>query len=237
MTDLLNAANSNRAASEKKDMRLVLLGPPGAGKGTHAKILSEKFKAFHLATGDILRQHIRGKTPLGVKAKDIIESGNLVPDHLVNEMMFEEILNVKKPAFILDGYPRTIGQAEALDEFLKKNAMKLDGVLDFETSEKVIIDRLSGRRVCPKCGANFHIRNIPSKKEGICDLCGEKLIQRKDDTPETIQHRLEMYQKETSPLIQYYKKQDILMPVPGDYDVPELQAVLKTLFDELKLAV
>ena len=218
-------------------MKLVLLGPPGAGKGTHAKILSEKYHVPHLATGDILRQHIREKTPLGVKAKDIIESGNLVPDAMVNEMMFEEITKIGKKAFLLDGYPRTIGQAEALDGFLKKNSMKLDACLDFETSNQVIIDRLSGRRVCTKCGGNYHLRNIPPKKEGICDKCGEKLTQRKDDTPETIQHRLEMYEKETSPLIQYYKKQNILVPVPGDYDVPELQEVLKTLFDEMKLAV
>ncbi|MSR77019.1 MAG: adenylate kinase [Candidatus Omnitrophica bacterium] len=218
-------------------MRLVLLGPPGAGKGTHAKILSEKFKADHLATGDILRQHIREKTTLGAKAKDIIETGNLVPDALVNEMMFEEISRVGKKAFILDGYPRTIGQAESLDVFLKKQTMKLDAVLDFETSEQVIIDRLSGRRVCTKCGGNYHTRNIPPKKEGVCDKCGEMLVQRKDDTPVTIQHRLEMYLKETSPLIQYYKRQNILVSVPGDYDVPELQTVLKTLFDEMKLAV
>ena len=219
-------------------MKLVLLGPPGAGKGTHAKVLSEKYGLAHLATGDILRRHIREKTSLGQKAKDIIESGNLVPDDLVNQIMFVEIGKVGRDrGFILDGYPRTIGQAEALDKYLKENHLQLNTVLDFETSKKIIIDRLSGRRVCTSCGYNFHIRNIPPKKEGICDHCGQKLSQRKDDQPETIAHRLQMYEKETSPLIQYYKKKKILQSVPGDFDVPELQEKMKSLFEELKLAI
>ena len=218
-------------------MKLILLGPPGAGKGTHAKILSEKFSTPHLATGEILRQHIRRQTELGQRAKDIIERGGLVPDELVNAMMFEEIERsgfIK--GFILDGFPRTIGQAEALDSFLKKNQMQADAALNFGTSEKILIERLSGRRVCAKCGANYHVRNIPPKKEGICDLCDEKLSQRKDDQPATIRHRLETYEKETRPLIDYYAKKGLLREVPGDYNVPELQAELKTLFEELKLA-
>lgn len=217
-------------------MRLVLLGPPGAGKGTHGRILSEKYRVPQLAAGDIFRQHIRKETPLGKKAKDIIESGNLVSDDLVNEMMFDEIRRsgISK-GFILDGYPRTIGQADALDKFTKSEKAPIDAALDFATSEKIVIVRLSGRRVCTKCGANYHIHNIPPKKEGICDNCGEKLSQRKDDQPETIKHRLEMYGKETFPLIDYYKKKGVLHEVPGDYEVPELQAELKALFDRLKL--
>jgi adenylate kinase len=218
-------------------MKLILLGPPGAGKGTHAKIISETYKAPHLATGEILRQHIREKSPLGQRAKDIIEGGNLVPDELVNEMMFDVIRRsgISK-GFLLDGYPRTIGQAEALEKFLKKEKSDVDAALNFATSEKVIIDRLSGRRVCPKCGANYHLRNIRPKKEGVCDKCGEALIQRKDDAPETIKHRLEMYEKETKPLIDFYQKRGLLREVPGDYDVPELQEVLKPLFEQMKLA-
>lgn len=217
-------------------MRLVLLGPPGAGKGTHAHVLSEKYHVPHLATGDILRQHIRNQTPLGQKAKDIIENGGLVSDELVNNMMFEEISRsgIAK-GFILDGYPRTIGQADALDAFTKSKNVPLDAALDFATSEKVLINRLSGRWVCTKCGANYHIRNIPPKKPGICDQCGEKLTQRKDDQPETIKHRLEMYEKETRPLIDYYKKKGLLHEVPGDYEIPELQAELKSLFERLKI--
>lgn len=217
-------------------MRLILLGPPGAGKGTHARLLSEKLGAPHLATGEILRQQIRNKTPLGLKAKDIIEKGGLVPDQLVNEMMLEEIRRIGLAAgFILDGFPRTLGQAEALEGFLMEEKTKPDAVLNFVTSEKVIIDRLSGRRVCPQCGANYHIRNIRPKRNGICDQCGEKLIQRKDDEPATIKHRLQMYEKETKPLIDFYAKRNLLKDVPGDYDVPELQQELALLFDELKL--
>ena len=219
-------------------MRLVLLGPPGAGKGTHAKILAERHGIAHLATGDILRRQIRDKTALGVKAKSIIERGELVPDELVNVMMLDEITRVGlQRGFVLDGYPRTIGQAEALDGFLKKQKAILDAALNFATSEKVIIDRLSGRRVCLKCGKNYHIRNIPPIKEGICDACGEKLILRKDDQPGTIRHRLEVYEKETAPLIDYYAQKELLHEVPGDYDVTELQTELKALFEKLHLAV
>jgi adenylate kinase len=219
-------------------MRMVLLGPPGAGKGTHAKILAEKYKAAWLATGDILRQHIRDKTDLGKRAKDIIEKGNLVSDDLVNEMMLDEIRRVGvKKSYILDGYPRTIGQAEALDSFLKKENAPLDVVLDFATSESMIIQRLSGRRICPKCGGNYHIRNIRPKVEGICDKDGEKLVLRKDDEPETIKHRLEMYEKETRPLLDYYRKKGTLRDLPGDYDIRELQEVLDELFKEMKLTV
>ncbi len=219
-------------------MKLVLLGPPGAGKGTHAKILSQKFDVPHLAAGDILRRHIREKTELGVKAKDVIERGSLVSDILVNAMMLDEIRHIhEKRGFILDGYPRTQGQAEALDTFLKEEKDELDAVLNFATSEKVIIDRLSGRWVCLDCGNNYHTRNLPPKKEGLCDRCGKALTQRKDDRPETIRHRLETYQKETAPLIDYYAKKDLLYEVPGDYDIPELQAELKSLFERLHLSV
>lgn len=217
-------------------MRLVLLGPPGAGKGTHAKIMSDKYKVPHLATGDILRGHIRNKTPLGQKAKDIIESGGLVSDELVNEMMFDEMRRsgIAK-GFILDGYPRTIGQADALEAFAKKENAKIDAAIDFATTTQKVISRLSGRRVCTKCGSNYHVRNIPPKKEGICDNCGETLTQRKDDQPDTIQHRLETYEKETRPLIDYYKKKGLYHEIPGDYEIPELQAEIKALFEGLKL--
>lgn len=219
-------------------MKLVLLGPPGAGKGTHAKILSEEFHIPQLATGDILRQHIREKTKLGLRAKDMIERGELVPDELVNEIMLDQM---RQPAaqkgFILDGYPRTIGQADALEGFLKKEGTRLAAVLNFATSEKVILDRLSGRRICSKCGANYHLRNIPPKREGICGRCGEKLSQRKDDEPQTIRYRLQRYENQTRPLIQYYKNKGLLHEVHGDYDIPELQVELKSFFDQMKLGI
>ncbi|MBN1688887.1 MAG: adenylate kinase [Candidatus Omnitrophica bacterium] len=219
-------------------MKLVFLGPPGVGKGTHAKILSESMKVPHLATGDILRQHIREKTKLGMQAKDIIEKGGLVPDELVNAMMFETIRTsgVEK-GFILDGYPRTLGQAEAFDKFLLKEKTKLDGVINFIASEDVIVDRLSGRRVCVDCGGNYHIRNIPPKKEGICDLCGKPLTQRKDDQPETIKHRLVTYEKETKPLVVYYSKKGWLYNIAGEEGVTEVQKSIKELFDKIKIRV
>lgn len=208
-------------------MRLILFGPPGAGKGTHARILSEKGNVLHLATGDILRHHIREATQLGKRAKAILERGELVPDTLVNELMADQLSKPEASrGFILDGYPRTVGQAEALDQFLKGRSQKLDAALYFKTSPEVVIDRLSGRRACPQCGANYHIRNIPPKVEGKCDRCGSHLIQRSDDGPQTVRHRLEVYEKETAPLLEYYRKQGLLEEVPGDLDVPELQAEL-----------
>ncbi len=168
----------------------------------------------------------------------MIEKGGLVSDDLVNAMMFQEIDEVKdRGGVLLDGFPRTIGQAEALDAYLTAGNASLDVVLNFETSEKVIIDRLSGRRVCAKCGTNYHIRNIPPKREGRCDQCGEALTQRKDDQPETIRRRLAMYEKETAPLIGYYRQKNVLQDVHGDYEIQPLQAEVKTLFEKLKLAV
>lgn len=216
-------------------MRMVLLGPPGAGKGTHAKIIKEKHGLVQLATGDILRRHMKEGTGLGVQARATIEKGALVSDNLVNEMMFSEIKAIKNKGFILDGYPRTIGQAEALEAFLEKEQIPLDLVLNFETSEKVILERLSGRRVNPTTGRVYHIRNMPPKKEGVCDDTGEPLIQRKDDSPETIKNRLKVYESETSPLIDFYQKRDLLQNIPGDFDVPELQPIITKLFEKLSL--
>ncbi len=218
-------------------MKLILLGPPGAGKGTHAKVLVQKYGAPDLSTGDILRQHIRTQTELGKKAKEVIEAGGLVSDDLVNEMMFDEMKRSGiSRGFILDGYPRTIGQAQALDAFLKKEGTGVDVALNFATTEKKILERLGGRRVCTKCGGNYHLKNIPPKKEGICDKCGNALTQRKDDEPATIQNRLKMYDKETKPLIDYYSKQGKLQEIPGDMDIDPLQDVIKDLFIKLKLA-
>jgi len=216
-------------------MRMVLLGPPGAGKGTHAKIIKEKHGLVQLATGDILRRHMKEGTGLGVQARATIEKGALVSDNLVNEMMFSEIRAIKDKGFILDGYPRTLGQAEALEAFLEQEQIPLDLVLNFETSEKVILERLSGRRVNPTTGRVYHIRNMPPKKEGVCDDTGEALIQRKDDAPETIKNRLNVYDNETSPLIDFYRKRDLLQNIPGDFDVPELQPIITKLFEKLSL--
>ncbi|MDD5216906.1 MAG: adenylate kinase [Candidatus Omnitrophica bacterium] len=219
-------------------MNLIFLGPPGAGKGTHAKVLSEQLGMSHLATGDILRRNIRDKTELGLKAKDVIERGALVSDDLVNAMMLGEIDRISDSrGFLLDGYPRTLGQADALEKFLGEKNRRLDAVIDFDTSEKIVIERLSGRRICPKCNANYHVRNIPPRVEGVCDHCGEKLTQRKDDQPDTIRHRLTTYHRETAPLTEYYQKKGLLNRIHGDLGIKEIQAEMKALFERLKLAV
>jgi adenylate kinase len=217
-------------------MKLVLLGPPGAGKGTNAKKLSETYGLRQLSTGDILRQQIKNGTELGLRAKSVIESGELVSDELVNEMMVREIESsgIEK-GFLLDGYPRTIGQADALDAFLKRHQTDLDAVLNFVASEKILIDRLSGRRVCQKCGANYHVRNIPPRKEGVCDTCGVDLVQRKDDKPETIATRLVTYWKETAPLIDYYRRKSLLHDFSADLDVDVLQRELSEFFEKTGL--
>ena len=201
-------------------MRMVLLGPPGAGKGTHAKIIKEKHGLVQLATGDILRRHMKEGTGLGVQARATIEKGALVSDNLVNEMMFSEIKAIKDKGFILDGYPRTLGQAEALEAFLDKEQIPLDLVLNFETSEKVILERLSGRRVNPTTGRVYHIRNMPPKKEGICDDTGEALIQRKDDAIDGKMSHRNVYDTETGSVIDFCRKRDLLQHIAGVLDVP-----------------
>lgn len=219
-------------------MKVIFLGPPGAGKGTHAKIIADTYKLAHLAAGDCLRRHIKGNTALGAKAKDIIEKGALVPDQLVNEMMEEEMWRSRTMfrGYILDGYPRTIKQAESLDKYLKNEKTALNGVINFKATEKMILERLGGRLACTQCGANYHVKNIPPKSAGICDKCGGELKQRKDDTPETIKHRLEVYHKETAPLIDYYSKKKVLFDVDGDLGIPDLQPKLTALFDSFKQA-
>lgn len=208
-------------------LRIVLLGPPGAGKGTHAKILSERYEIQHISTGDILRAQIQKQTLLGRRAKSFIDSGKLVPDDLVVEMVQEKLRNDDvKNGFILDGFPRTVDQAKVLDEILAKTKMPLHFVLQFDASEEVIVDRLSGRRACSNCGANYHVRNIPPKKEGICNVCGRMLIQRKDDEPETVRKRLKVYQEQTAPLIEFYKKRKLLQVVNGDLEIEPLQVEL-----------
>ena len=217
-------------------MRVVFLGPPGAGKGTHAKVLGEKYHLAHLAAGDCLRRHIRGNTKLGQKAKDIIARGELVPDVLVNEMMEEEMWRIRSmyQGFILDGYPRTIKQAEALDKYCKKEKIALHAAINFKATEQKIIERLGGRLVCTQCGLNYHVKNMPTRQPGICDKCGGAVEQRKDDTPETIKHRLEVYHTETEPLIEYYRKKELLHEVRGDLDMQELSPILAEIFEGFK---
>ena len=198
-------------------MRLILLGPPGAGKGTQAKRLAGELGVPHISTGDILRQNVKEKTSLGKQAKDFMDQGLLVPDELVAKMLMERFAGTDvKKGFILDGYPRNINQAKTLDEMLKKINLDIDLVVYLDTSESVIIQRLTGRLVCSNCQANFHIKNMPPKIKGICDNCGGKLYQRTDDKEETVRQRLEVYKKEVAGLIQYYKATQKLSRLSAD---------------------
>lgn len=214
-------------------MRMVLLGPPGAGKGTQAVMLAEKKGFLHLSTGDILRENVKRGTDIGKKAKAFMEKGELVPDDIVIEMMLDTIKNAKaKKDFILDGFPRTVYQAKKLDAELHKLKLAIDMVVYFKTSVETVILRLTGRRLCSKCGANYHIVNMPPKKQGVCDKCGSELYQRKDDNEETIKKRLEVYNSQTKELIDYYKAQGILEEVSGDLEAgvvySELTEILNT---------
>jgi len=211
-------------------MRIVLLGPPGAGKGTQAVMLAEKKGFLHLSTGDILRENVKNNTDIGKKAKAFMEKGELVPDDIVIEMMLDTIKNARgRKDFILDGFPRTVYQAGKLDAELNKLGLPIDIVVYFKTGIKTVIFRLTGRRLCSKCGANYHTVNMPPKKQGICDKCGSVLYQRKDDTEETIKKRLDVYDSQTKELIDYYKAQGILREVSGDLEASKVYSELSEI--------
>ena len=214
-------------------MRMVLLGPPGAGKGTQAVMLQEKKGFLHLSTGDILRENVKNNTDIGKKAKAFMEKGELVPDDIVIETMLDTIKNVQdKKDFVLDGFPRTVYQAKKLDNELSKLKLPIDIVVYFRTGISTVILRLTGRRLCSKCGANYHIVNMPPKKQGVCDRCGAKLYQRKDDSEETIKKRLEGYDNQTKEMIEYYKAQGILKEVSGDMEAGKVYSELSEILNE-----
>lgn len=218
-------------------MKLVLLGPPGAGKGTQSVVLSKEYGIPHISTGDILREAVKGGTQLGIKAKAFMDKGELVPDEVVTGIVVERLKkDDTKKGFILDGFPRTLKQAADLDAELKKVCSGIDIVIYFETSAKVAIARLSGRRVCKTCGFNYHVKNIPPKKEGVCDKCGGVLFQRPDDREDTVIKRLKVYEDQTKPLVDYYTKKGILKKVSGDLDVDDLFKALSKIFIDAKLA-
>lgn len=197
-------------------MKIIMLGAPGAGKGTQAKQIADKYQIPHISTGDIFRANIKEGTELGTKAKTYMDQGLLVPDELVVELVADRIAKDDcKNGFVLDGFPRTIPQAKALDEALAKMGEKMDYAVDVDVPDENIINRMGGRRACVNCGATYHIVNIPTKVEGICDKCGKEVILRDDDKPETVQKRLQVYHEQTQPLIDYYKNQGILKSVDG----------------------
>ena len=208
-------------------MKIIMLGAPGAGKGTHAKKITEKFGIPAISTGDIFRENIKNGTELGKKAKEYMDAGNLVPDELVCDLVVDRLKQDDcKNGYILDGFPRIIPQAEALTAALAKDDDAIDYALEIFLEDQAIIDRMSGRRVCKSCGATYHVVNIPPKTEGVCDECDGELIVRDDDAPETVKKRLDVYHEQTAPLIDYYKKQGILKVIDGSKG-------LDTCFEEI----
>ena len=197
-------------------LRTILLGPPGAGKGTQAVKIVEKYGVPHISTGDIFRENIKKGTELGKKAQEYMNRGELVPDDLVIEIATTRLLaDDCKNGFLLDGFPRTVYQAQKLDEFLAAHGSRIDKVLNIEVEKEELITRLTGRRVCKACGASFHVVNIPPKKDGVCDFCGGELIQRADDNLETVTNRIDVYESQTKPLIEYYEKAGNIANIDG----------------------
>jgi len=218
-------------------LKLILLGPPGAGKGTQSVELCKRYNVPHISTGDILRESVKAGLPLGLKAKSYMDKGELVPDEVVIGIVAERLKNPDtKKGFILDGFPRTVKQAIGLDEALQNIRSGIDMVIYFQTSEKVAIERLTGRRVCKSCGFNYHVKNMPPKKENTCDKCGGALYQRPDDNEATVLNRLKVYEDQTKPLVEYYSKKGMLKKVSGDLGVNDLFKVLSGMFVEAKLA-
>ncbi|MBR0410956.1 MAG: adenylate kinase [Eubacterium sp.] len=201
-------------------MKIIMLGAPGAGKGTQAKMLADKYGIPHISTGDIFRANIKNNTELGKKAKGYMDAGQLVPDELVVDLVVDRIKNADCfKGFILDGFPRTIPQAEALDYALNNQNEKIDYAINVDVPDENIIERMSGRRACVGCGATYHVVYNPTKKEGTCDKCGQDLILREDDKPETVKKRLQVYHEQTQPLIDHYEKKGALLTVDGTKDI------------------
>lgn len=206
-------------------LRTILLGPPGAGKGTQAVKIVEKYNIPHISTGDIFRENIKNKTELGNRAKAYMDRGELVPDELVVEIATDRLTKDDcKNGFLLDGFPRTIFQAEKLDEFLTKRGEKIDKVINIDVEKDALVKRITGRRVCKSCGASYHVVNIPPKKDGVCDLCSGELIQRADDTEETVLNRIDVYNKQTKPLVDYYDKAGVIINIDGNKDLDDVLA-------------
>lgn len=215
-------------------MKIVLLGPPGAGKGTQAKSISKRYNIPHISTGDIFRKHISELTPLGIEAKKHMDKGHLVPDELTIELIKDRLSQSDcKNGYLLDGFPRTVNQAEVLSNLLKERDEQLNSALLIDVPKEYIIDRMTGRRVCPACGASYHIKYNPTLINGKCDLCGADIVQRKDDFEETVRERLDVYEAQTHPLIQYYSKKNLLATVDGTKAINEVfDSICKVLGSE-----
>ena len=211
-------------------VKIILLGPPGAGKGTQAKSISNKYSIPHISTGDIFRKNISENTPLGIEAKSYMDNGQLVPDEVTINMVKDRLQQEDcKQGYLLDGFPRTVSQAEALQDFLDSRNESLDTALLIEVPRDFILERMTGRRVCPSCGASYHIKFNPAAN-GKCELCGSDVVQRKDDTEETVKERLDVYEKQTQPLIDFYKDKNLLSTVDGTQAINKVfESICKVL--------
>ncbi len=210
-------------------MRLILLGPPGAGKGTQAEKIIEEFGIPHISTGDMFRGAIAQGTELGMQAKSFMDKGQLVPDDVTIGIVRERLKQEDtKNGFLLDGFPRTVPQADALGEILDSLGVNLDAVIEIEADDEAIVKRLTQRRVCRECGALYHLTNKPPREDGRCSVCGGEVYQRSDDTPETVRKRLEVYKSQTAPLIEYYDRKGLLLKVDGDKPIDEVFADIKS---------
>ncbi len=214
-------------------MKLVLLGPPGAGKGTQAAEIVKKYNVPHISTGDIFRKNIGEGTELGTKAKEYMDKGLLVPDELVVAIVKDRLSEADcKEGFLLDGFPRTVDQADSLDTELKELDYKLDNVINIHVDKESLIERAVGRRICKSCGATYHVSFNKPKEVGKCDLCGGELFQRSDDTEETVTKRIEVYLEQTEPLTEYYKKKGILVDINGDQDIDKVFSDIVSILGE-----
>lgn len=211
-------------------MKIIMLGAPGAGKGTQAKMIADTYGLPHVSTGDIFRMNIKNGTQLGMEAKTYMDQGLLVPDELTVRILLDRVAQEDcKNGYVLDGFPRTIPQAEVLEDALAKLGDQIDFAINVEVPDENIIRRMGGRRACLSCGATYHIEHVPPKKEGICDVCGQPLVLRDDDKPETVKNRLRVYQEQTQPLIDFYTKKGVLRSVDGTQDMQDVFAAIKEI--------
>lgn len=211
-------------------MKIVMLGAPGAGKGTQAKMIADKYGIPHVSTGDIFRANIKNGTELGAEAKKYMDQGLLVPDELTVRILLDRVAQPDcAKGYVLDGFPRNIPQAQVLDNALSKLGEAIDYAINVDVPDENIVKRMSGRRACLSCGATYHIENVPPKKEGICDVCGKELVLREDDKPQTVQNRLKVYHEQTQPLIDFYTEKGVLQTVDGTMDMADVFAAIAAL--------
>ena len=214
-------------------MKIVMLGAPGAGKGTQAKMISSKYAIPHISTGDIFRANIKNGTELGMEAKKYMDLGKLVPDELTVKILLDRVAQEDcAKGYVLDGFPRTIPQAEVLDKALTELGEAIDFAIDVDVPDENIVKRMSGRRACLSCGATYHLEHIPPKKDGVCDKCGKELVLRSDDKPETVLNRLKIYHDQTQPLIEYYTQKGVLYTVNGTVDMKDVFASIVSILEK-----